>query len=116
MSILKPPSGYKRGLSDRACHDMAERALRSPLGQEALQQGWGSGLYRYVMAWGSTPTMPQIKEALKRQANEFLWHLGDMRKIEKPDELTKTLIKFSESRQAREAELREKFYRSDQEE
>ncbi len=38
MSSLKPPKGYKRRLCDHACQNMAERALPSPLGHEALDQ------------------------------------------------------------------------------
>ena len=71
------------------------------------------GQVNYLSDKASTPTMPQVKDALQRQANEFLWHLGDLRKIEKPDDLTKALLKFAESREAREAELREKFLRRD---
>ena len=111
MSNLKPPRGYERGLSDQACHDMAEHALRSPLGQEALRQGWGRGLYRYLMAWGSAPTKPDTKAALHRQANDFQWDLIEMRKAEKPDDLTKALLKLAESAEAREAELRERYLR-----
>ncbi len=115
MSNLKPPKGYKHDLSDQACHDMAERALRSSLGQEALRQGWGRGLYRYVMAWGSTPTMPETKAALHRQANDFQWDLIEMRKVEKPDDLNKALLRLAESAESREAELRDRYLRRSEE-
>ncbi len=113
MSLLKPPKGYKRGFTDQACHDMAERALASPLGQEALRQGWGGGLYRFVMAWASTPTRPETKAALQRAANEFMWDLADMRRIKDPDEMTKSLISLYESRAAYEAELKQQFLKGE---
>ena len=86
------------------------------MGQEALRQGWGHSLYDYVMAWGSTPTRPETREALKRRANDFLWDLGDMRKIENPDKLTQSLQKLYEAAFVREAELRKKFLRCNDEE
>lgn len=113
MTTLKPPRDYKRGLSDRACHDMAERALMSPMGQEALRQGWGRGLYHYVMEWGSTPTRPETKAALQRAANEFMWDLADMRQIKDPDTVTASLIKLYESRAHAEAELKRKYLRKE---
>jgi hypothetical protein len=111
MSSLTPPRGYKRGFTDTTCHEMAERALMSPMGQAALRQGWGRGLYRYVMAWGSTPQKPETKAALHRAANDVLWELGDLRKIEKPDQMTRALISLYEKALAREQELREIFLR-----
>ena len=113
MSTLRPPKGYKRGLSDEACRAMAERVLASPLGQEALRQGWGQGLYQFVMDWGSTPSRPETKAALHRAANAFMWDLVDMRKIEKPDPLTAELIKLYESRAAFEADLKQRFLRKE---
>ena len=113
MPSLKPPKGYKRGFNDETCRDMAERALASQLGQEALRQGWGVGLYRYVMSWGSTPTRPETKDALQRAANEFKWDLVDMRQIKDPDPVTKALIKLYESRAAYEDELKQRFLRKE---
>ena len=113
MTALRPPKGYKRGFSDEACRAMADRALASPLGQEALRQGWGHGLYQFVMDWGSTPSRPETKASLHRAANEFMWDLVDMRKIEKPDSLTAMLIKLYESRAALENELKQRFLRKE---
>ncbi len=112
MPSLKPPKGYKRGLSDRTCRDMAERALMSPLGQEALRQGWGHGLFRFVMAWGSTPSRPETKAAIKRQANEFMWELGDMRAIRKPCQREQAEISLYEARAKAEEGLKRKYLRS----
>ena len=112
MPSLRPPKGYKRGFTDQACQDMAERALASPLGQEALRQGWGDGLYRFVMAWGSMPTKPETKAALHRAANDFKWDLADMRRIQDPDPVTKALINLYEARAKREADVVRRFLKN----
>lgn len=99
MAALKPPKGYKRGLSDQTCFDVAERALASPLGQQALRQGWGRGLFRFVMAWGSTPTKPETK--------------ADMRAIRNPNPLQAANLRLYEARARAEEELKRKYLRSD---
>lgn len=109
MPTQRPPKGYKRGLGDEACRDMAERAMRSPQGQEALRGGWGRLYWQFVMDWGSTPTRPETREALKREHNAFMWDLMDMRRIEKPDELTARLLHLGEAMLAREEALRVAF-------
>lgn len=116
MPALRPPKGYKRGFSDQACRDMAERALRSELGQEALRQGWGRRLYRFVMDWASTPTKPETKAALHRAANDLQWELADLRKIEQPSELDKANLRLIEAAMAHEADLKRQFLRTETDE
>ena len=113
MPTLHPPKGYKRGLSDEACQDMAERCMRSDLGQQALRQGWGRGLWTFVVDWGSTPSRPATIEALKRAANDLKWQLLDLRDVNNPDELTRANLSFLESAEAFETELKQRFLRSD---
>ena len=88
---------------------MAERAMRSDLGQQALRQGWGRGLWQFVMDWGSTPTQTSTFEALKRAANDLQWELIDLRKVEKPDPLTTANLRLLEEAAAFEAELQQRF-------
>ena len=65
------------------------------------------------LAEPSTPTRSETKAALHRAANEFMWDLVDMRKIEKPDPLTAELIKLYESRASFESELKKRFLRKE---
>lgn len=109
MPSLRPPKDYRRGFSDETCRRMAERALRSPEGREALVQGWGRLLWDYVIDWGSTPTRPETRKALWRAHDDFLWHLMDMRKIQDPDDMTKRWLAIGEAMMAREEELKRKY-------
>ena len=111
MTTLRPPPGFKRGLSERSCIAMAERALRSDLGQDALRQGWGRGLYRFVLDWGSTPQQPATIEKIKRAANDLLWELAELRERTNLDPLTRSHLRLLEKAAEVEAELKRDFLR-----
>lgn len=109
---LRPPPRFKRGLSDARCRDLAERAMASDIGQEALRQGWGRGLFQFVMDWGSVPHQPETRAALHRAANDFMWDLAELRKAERPDPLTAANLRLMEKRAAAEDDLKRRFLRS----
>ena len=109
MPGLKPPRGRMSRRSAEECLEVAEAILASPMGQEALQQGWGRGLYMFVMEWGTAPTQPKTIDELKRAANALKWDLLEMRKNKPGDELGRALLSLYESADAVEDELRTKF-------
>lgn len=53
--------------------------MRSALGQQALRESWGRGLYMYVMEHGRQPHDMFTIDKLKRAANDFRWDLEELK-------------------------------------
>lgn len=100
----------KRRISDLDATKAAQAAMRSPMGQRALREGWGRGLYNHVFTWGRAPVELRTIEKLKRAANEFQWDLAEMRKtVNRKNPLEAANLSFMEGAETMERELREQY-------
>lgn len=79
MSAIGTKRRRKHGLTDVEVRRAAEAAMRSALGQQALRESWGRGLYMYVMEHGRQPHDMFTIDKLKRAANDFRWDLEELK-------------------------------------
>lgn len=97
------------GPSDAEAKRAAAAVMRTDLGQQALRENWGRGLFEFVKKWGKPPVETWTIEKLKRAANDLRWELIELEKKPNKSELDKANLKLLQSAASVEEELREKF-------
>lgn len=110
MTSLGTKRRRKHLLTDLEARRAAEDALRSDLGQQALSQSWGRGLYMYVIENGRPPHDMFTIEALKRAANDFRWDLEELKQEgDSKCPLRQANRRFWQAAADLERELRDRF-------
>ena len=109
MTTLGTKQQGRGGLSAAEAMQAAEAVMRTDLGQQALRQSWGRGLFEFVKKWGKPPTETRTIEKLKRAANDLRWELIELEKKPDKTELDKANLKLLQSAASVEVELREEF-------
>ncbi len=92
---------------------VAAEVMLSDMGQRALREKWGRGLYRYVLDNGRAPHDLFTLRQLQKAANDFRWDLEDMRKGNSKDPLHAANLRLWERAAEEEDELRERFLKSE---
>ncbi len=109
MTTLRTKQQGKGGRSDAEATRAAEAAMRTDLGQQALRENWGRGLFEFVKKWGKLPVETWTIEKLKRAANDLRWELIELEKKPNKTELDEANLRLLQSAASVEEELRERF-------
>lgn len=117
VGALKPVLGARRYLSLDGAHARAQRVMLSPLGQEALRDGWGRMLWQHVFDKGGLPSSRDQIDFLKSEASKADARLVAMQEQAEASgdacPVTGAWIRLLERRQVFEQELRDLYFRQD---
>ncbi len=94
MTTLGTKQQGRRDLSGAEATRVAQAVMRTDLGQQALRQSWGRGLFEFVKKWGKPPGETWTIEKLKRSANDLRWELIELEKKPNKSELDEANLKL----------------------